>query len=129
MIQVVRTKFRYAERVRFLWNPASTGEESLWVRLRGVIDRVVTQPNLQRPPTANYDIVLTTTNGVDLLGALAMNRSATLSQIVWPAANVGGNDHAEVVCTGNEYRLGITNHGGSGVAGVIDLILMDLSAR
>lgn len=49
----------------------------------GVVLRVVTDPGSVAPTTL-YDITLTDSNGIDVLGGAGANRSATLSEQCFP---------------------------------------------
>lgn len=71
--------------------------------LYGYITRVVTNPGATAP-TANYDLTITDSDGIDLVGGALMNRSATASEEVvakWSDQGVFGGKkvHGPIILT------------------------------
>ncbi len=77
--------------------------------LHGILDRVVTVPDPDNPPTANYDVSLVNRNETDVLEGLLANRSASdVEQVFVYSASPAADRHAEVMLSG-EYWLKIEN--------------------
>ena len=111
------------------WHADDDGYADVWFdgrdapRLCGLIDRLETVPSVGNPPTANYDITLTTPHGTDLLDGAGENRSATASQA--PAGikdAVGATGQAEVPAN-DELHFEVANAGAGG-AGVAVLYIL-----
>jgi len=105
------------------WHADNFGHAGVWLdgreapRLCGLIDRLVTVPSVARPPTANYDITLTTPHGTDLLDGDGANRSDTVVEVAWIEDAVGATGQAEV--PGNDelhFEVANAGAGGAGVA-------------
>jgi len=69
-------------------------------------------------PTAAYDIVLNNARGLDILGGAGMNKSATVTERVFPMVN-GGNGFPPVA--GETLTLGISGNSTDTATGVIKL--------
>lgn len=125
MMSVIKRREHGITTVIVAWTAPTTADESEWIELNGVLDRIETRPAFGAPPTVNYDITLENVTNFDLLASQALNRSATVAQRVDPYTNLGAADHVDIVLQG-QYELRIANHGGGNAGGVVALVLVDL---
>lgn len=69
--------------------PSTDTSSAITAAIKGMsITEVRTNPG-STAPTANYDIVLNDTDGIDLMGGALANRSATASERVVPVVQTG----------------------------------------
>lgn len=104
---VVNTEVTYTspKKIKFDWlsDGAGASDSTTTAKLNGVILLVTTVPDGgATAPDDNYDVVLTSPDGVDLLAGQGLNRSQTLTQFV----NSGMGALADETLT-----LGVTNAG------------------
>jgi hypothetical protein len=114
--------------VHFAWTadaadgsvPATlSGEGEDWpINYSGCIYAMETNPG-STAPTADYDITLTDSDGVDMLGGGGADRSATVSEIV--PAKIG----TVFGCfpTQNEFTLTITNNSVNSATGTVKVYI------
>lgn len=115
-------------RLAVAWRADFNGYADVWFdgreapRLCGLIDRLVTVPSVANPPTANYDVTLTTPHGTDLLDGDGENRSDTVVEIAWIEEAEGTTGQAET--PGNDELHFEVNNAGAGGAGLAVLYVI-----
>lgn len=91
--------------------------------LCGTLHRVETRPSETEAPSANWDCVLEDVWGVDVLGGLGQDRSATDPEAVYPYLSLGSSGHSERG-VGGGLTLKISG-AGAGKCGVVEILTLD----
>jgi len=95
--------------ITFAWTSSTLGNVTVALpAFHGRLARVVTNPGTTAP-TANYDVVLTDVDGVDLLAAKGANRHASNTESFSPFSS-DGTTFTPMVMAGTS-SLAITNAG------------------
>lgn len=118
---LTQTQSRLSENVDMLemaWTASADGSftSSPSVSFNGYIFQVTTIPGYASP-TANYDITLTDSDGVDVMGAELSNRSASANEQVKPKM---GNDYGDRFVAGG-VSLNISNNASANATGKLKI--------
>lgn len=92
----------YVSKIKFDWASDAAGDVSQQTTLDydGVILFVVTVPDSGgTAPTALYDVTLTDSDGVDVLGGLGANRSATATEYLNYSSGLGAVSKSQLTLT------------------------------
>lgn len=106
------------------WTSDAAGNVDSWGDTHGLLDRLETVPS-DNAPTNLYDLTLEDDLGVDLLGGVGADRSATVVEIAWPyRASAAADRHQEAfaACQG---RLKIANAGNT-KQGLAVFVILDI---
>lgn len=68
------------------WTSDASGDATATLPLDGAIMRVVTNPDDSAAPTANYDVTIIDSDGLDLLNSEGLNRHTSNSEQIFPSS-------------------------------------------
>lgn len=75
------------ERISIAWLSDAAGNADISItNLYGFLVKVVTDPDNAAAPSALYDVTLVDENGLDAMAGTVLDRSATLTEQVYPVA-------------------------------------------
>lgn len=114
-------------KVRFAWTSSAGGAaDSAAYYVCGAILKVIFDPDGTDVPTANYDVVLNDSHGIDVLAGQGANLSASASTAVCPGVPLKDGTTTSVVpvAVNDTLTLGVTN-AGNAKKGVIELHIVN----